>query len=733
MPGRTHSRLNRVLLPAVTALILASAGLVTTPRPAAAVHAVPWRFTSVTLNSSISGVFGAEPTRGWVLQCPAGYTAVAGGIVGGDATRGIRRLLEYPTPWDGTYHILAHNEAISGTTVKLAATCVWLDDVGDITTVSATFPRNSSGRAGGFLRCPEGTTVLSGGVDWSNFSVARNIDYSSPIADDGVHGSGWYVAGYNDVSGTVLGIELRCVSSSLAAAEYVEADDSTVASPNGVATAFCTYGYRLLTGGALPAGTLNPGASQGATSVSGPLDSRQWRAVNYLYGASGTTLRSIGLCVPASTPSVTYTQTPAALSTESSGTITFNASDVAGEALTLKCFLDTVQRQCASGVPFNYGPLLDGHHIFYAVPTNESGYYQSFPFAWDIDTTVPVISDHTASSAASVSGPFTITFSEPVQGVTKTSVMVHAETANVNVGGTIARPSSTTATWTPNAPLVPGERYRISLTSAIHDTAGNPLTATYFTIRTSTSVDNTSVALERYWDLDSRSIASGGSYITANVAGSRSDLTFTATAGQTVSVFGIRLPNGGNADVYLDGVKKATPSFYASTATRSRVYLSPALAAGTHTISIRPLGTKPAASSGSWVSIDNVNFGATVKQESSLRQTFRRVSSSSASGGSYDVAVHQADADSTPARFRVTLVGTGFALYATKTPTSGKARVYVDGALKATIDLKSASIVYNTVAYSTTFPLAQHVVRIEAVGTATGANSDVGVDRITIN
>src|SRR5207342_1685445 len=113
----------------VVALALAVAGVAALPAPAAAAHAVPWRFTSVAVNSQISGYNGAEPLKGWVLQCPAGYTAVSGGIVGGDDTHGIRRLLEYPNPADGTYHILAYNTAASGTTIKLAATCVWLDDV----------------------------------------------------------------------------------------------------------------------------------------------------------------------------------------------------------------------------------------------------------------------------------------------------------------------------------------------------------------------------------------------------------------------------------------------------------------------------------------------------------------------------------------------------------------------------------------------------------------------------
>jgi hypothetical protein len=235
-------------------------------------------------------------------------------------------------------------------------------------------------------------------------------------------------------------------------------------------------------------------------------------------------------------------------------------------------------------------------------------------------------------------------------------------------------------------------------------------------------VENTNAALQRYWDVDNKTIASGGAYIVSNLSGSRAELTFTATAGQTASVYGIRMPDGGNADVYLDGVKKGTLSFYAATAARVRVYLSGSLTAGAHTISIRPLGTKPAASTNTWVAVDNVAIGTTVKQESALKQSFRPVSSASAFGGSYETMTQAPAADPTPARFQLALVGTGVKVYATKTPASGRARVYVDGALKSTINLNSASTVYKALVYSTTFAPGLHGIRIEAVGTTTGTN-----------
>jgi hypothetical protein len=718
--------------------MLAAPAVVLVPGRASAAHAVPWRFTSVVDSSQVD----AFSNKGWVLQCPAGYTAVSGGMNSVTHPSGpnfaalyVHRLLEYPNPADGTYHILVRNDDYLNVTVSVKANCVWLDDVGSISTVTTEFARNGSGRAGGILRCPAGTSVLSGGVDWSTTNSGRTIDYSTPITDGTSLLTGWYVAGYSPVAG-VLAIELRCVSSSLLSGAYATANDSTAASPGvGDITATCGSGTRILTGGAGPAGTKNPGSDQGQAFVSGPSSSpssswKDWRTT--AYQASGVTLRALALCVPASAVSASFTQTPPDPSS-SSGTITFTASDSTGEALTYVCRLNGNALPCSSGNPVSWGPLADGKHEFTVTVGNQSGDSELIGFNWTTDAAVPVVSDHTPTTDASLTAPFMITFSEWVEGVTASSVVVHAQSANANVSGTIGRPSPTVVTWTPTARLVPGETYNVSLTSAIHDYVGNPLAATSFSVRTTTIVENTSAALQRRWDVDRKSIASGGAYIVSRLAGSRAERTFTASAGQRVSVYGIRLPGGGYAAIYLDGKKVAKASFYAASSARGRVYRSPSLKAGTHTISIRPLGTKPSASSNSWVAIDKVVVGGSVKQETWLEQRFRRVSTASAYGGSYDTMTQANGTDKTPAQVQLTMVGTGVKVYATRTSASGRARVYIDGVLRTTLDLNRASTSYKALVYSTTFGLGVHTLRIEAVGTRTGAKSSVNLDRITID
>jgi hypothetical protein len=259
--------------------------------------------------------------------------------------------------------------------------------------------------------------------------------------------------------------------------------------------------------------------------------------------------------------------------------------------------------------------------------------------------------------------------------------------------------------------LVPGETYRFTASNAPKDKAGNALVPTFWDVRAQTVVENTSPAFKESWDHDLDPLASDGAVITSRGAGSKAVHTFTATAGQTVSVFGIRRPDGGFADIYLDGAKQTTATFYAATAVRAKVHQSAALSAGQHSIEIRPTGTHPSASAGSWVSIDNLTVGGSVRQEGALRQWFRQVSAASASGGSFDQTSHVSDADGGPA-FSTTLVGTAVRVYASKMPSGGKARIYVDNILKQTVNLNAASTAYGVLVYSAAFPLDVHTVRI---------------------
>ena len=498
-PGRTTSAGARRLAWVVASLVIVAAGSVTTASPVEAARNVPWRFTNVTMSSSISFWPDGEWNKEWVLPCPAGYTPVSGGVTAIDHPRGMWRQFEYPNTSDNTYRIRFANTGFGGsaTNLTLAATCVWLEDVGTITTVTAEFPQFSgSERAGGTVRCPAGTSVFSAGVDWSTIDAEKFTQTSTPITDGTTLGTGWFVSGFSNDTG-FIGVELRCVDTARLAGAYVTADDVT---PDGFTTvnAVCADGYRLLTGGAGPAAVPNASVGQVAAPVSGPVDARTWRISGY----SGQTMRAMAICVPAATVSVGFTQTP--LQTQRNPIFAFTASDNVGETVNVTCALDGQAKACANGVPFQLSAVADGLHSFVATASNQSGSTKTASFTWTLDATVPVVAETPPATGASITGPYTIRFSEPVDGVTATSLTVEDDGTGQAIAGTVARPTPTTATWTPSAPLLPGKTYRFELSSAIKDVVGNPLTGTFFTMQTSVAAENLYVPITPKRVLDTR-------------------------------------------------------------------------------------------------------------------------------------------------------------------------------------------------------------------------------------
>jgi len=355
------------------------------------------------------------------------------------------------------------------------------------------------------------------------------------------------------------------------------------------------------------------------------------------------------------------------------------------------------------------------------------------------DGTAPTVRTYGPSSALPINGSLTATFSEPVRNVNAASFKVTVAGTAGATPGTVQLTSPggvPTATWTPTKPLVPGQTYTATLTSGItDDPAGNPLVAKSWNVRTDTSVDNTSPAMVERWDRDAASAALGGSYDSSSTKGSSAKYQFTGTG---VSVLGTRMKSGGYAAVYLDGVKQSsTVSFYnSSTQYRKVVWSTSGLAAGPHTVQVTVLGTKPGSASDHWVYLDGFQVGTTQVDQTNaaVHEAFARVNSSSASGGSYDTASHATSGDTSGRpSYNLTFRGTGVAVYGVHSPSAGKAAVYVDNRLKSTVDLRSTSTSVTTLVGLSGLTDAVHTLRIDVVGTTTGAGSAVGVDYLRVS
>jgi hypothetical protein len=338
----------------------------------------------------------------------------------------------------------------------------------------------------------------------------------------------------------------------------------------------------------------------------------------------------------------------------------------------------------------------------------------------------------TTANPWTVRGPVTATFNKPVTGVDGSSFKVQVNNSTTDVPGTVNVSDSTHATWTPSAPLVPGQYYDIELSGSIQDALGNALDASTTTRRVYTAVQNGDVAFTEHWDRATSSAASGGSYDASSLAGTTTSLAFTGTR---VSLVGVQTRAGGYADVYLDNrLDKSNVSFYSSTTLYQRtVWARSGLSSGAHTLKVVVKGTRYRSATGTRVLLDRFDVdGVRVEQTSpAVTQTFRRYATSAASGGSYDLAQHStAGFSGTRAWVGATVRGTKISVVGFKSTSSGTAAIYIDNRYVANVSLHDKSTRRVTLYTSGTLSNTVHTVRVFVNGTSTGSGSNVGIDYV---
>lgn len=103
------------------------------------------------------------------------------------------------------------------------------------------------------------------------------------------------------------------------------------------------------------------------------------------------------------------------------------------------------------------------------------------------------------------------------------------------------------------------------------------------------------------WATVSNSDSSGGSIKQAKAAGSTATCIFTGTQIAWVATYS---PNRGRAEVLLDGVSCGVVDLYNSAVSARRILFNRAVAAGSHTLVIKVLGTRTASSASTYVDVD---------------------------------------------------------------------------------------------------------------------------------
>ncbi len=218
---------------------------------------------------------------------------------------------------------------------------------------------------------------------------------------------------------------------------------------------------------------------------------------------------------------------------------------------------------------------------------------------------------------------------------------------------------------------------------------------------------------------------SGGSYRYSLKAGSTATITMTATSVALVGSYG---PSYGQAEVFVDGVSAGVVDAYAETYAHNRVLFSKTgLATGTHTVTVKMLGTKNTKSTGTVFIFDALDFsGAPVDaapgeigrfEDDSDRVTYTGTwlsggPSSAFSGGTYRYSSWSGRSA------MIQTTATSVSVVGSYGPAYGQAEVWIDGVKVGTIDAYAPQYAHNQVIFSKTgLESGTHTVELRILGT----------------
>jgi hypothetical protein len=171
-------------------------------------------------------------------------------------------------------------------------------------------------------------------------------------------------------------------------------------------------------------------------------------------------------------------------------------------------------------------------------------------------------------------------------------------------------------------------------------------------------------------------------------------------------------PDGGVANVAVDGISRGSTDLYAPVAGTRTLSVS-GLTAATHRIVVRPTGAKNLASTGTAVSLDEFVVGAAHFDDTHVTVAYDSWSgapSSTASGGTVHTSA------TTGAITTLTFTGSSVTWLTATGPDQGRAAIAIDGITIATVDNYAAT---RTGKVARTFPAVfsgTHTIRVTVLG-----------------
>jgi len=434
-----------------------------------------------------------------------------------------------------------------------------------------------------------------------------------------------------------------------------------------------------------------------------------------------------------------FTATPAASTSDTTARLAFAVE--AGAVLT--CSVDGGQvGQCSS--PYTLTGLGLGAHSFAVTATDAAGNVgPASSYSWSV--TAPAVSlsppapvppaapGPTAATTVSVSaarsllGRSTATFSADAHGVSAALAPAAGPSVAVAVACANAAGASVTCAAGPvrsvavthASPLVPGQRYTLTVRGA--DSLARSVSGVQ-SFRASTDEQETSPAAGYRWRTAASTKAYGRSYLVESGKGATATVAFSGTA---VTWFTMTGPAEGRASVYVDGVKKAKVNNWSAAARWHIPRTVTGLKPGTHRLRIVVAGAKGSTKGvGTDIVFDAAKVGKKLLTTPATVTTWRRAATSAASGGAYATTAQRG------ATASFTFRGTSLAWVTARGPAMGKAKVYVDGVYKLTVDNYAGRSAWNVRRTVTGLSDTTHTVKVVVIGKRRASSgTTVVVDR----
>jgi hypothetical protein len=361
------------------------------------------------------------------------------------------------------------------------------------------------------------------------------------------------------------------------------------------------------------------------------------------------------------------------------------------------------------------------------------------------DTTPPSVTVTAPSAGASVSGTITVAANAADAGGVA-AVQFKLDGANLGAEDTTAPFSINWDTTT----IADGSH---TLTAVARDASGNSATSSAVAVSVGNSAPPPGSVRTRFENTDPAIVFTPGSaagpppnwwhgsrsrgWSAETASFNRSDgalaaFTFTGTS---VTWIGFRANWAGIAKVYVDAASFGEIDLYIpGEQAQAPVFTASGLAPGTHTIVVESTGRKNASASDNAVVVDAFDVGpaappmvlGTRIEDSSPAVTFGTGWAPAGMAGAWSGS-SAAASSTTGSRATVTFTGTMVTLIGFRGPTTGIARVYLDGAFHSSVDTYSPTEIQAPIFTDTNLMPGSHEMIIEVSGLKNAASSGFAV------